>query len=102
MSQGNQQKPSQSGAESAKRNEAVTGGAQPLDPEVLLKAWFVRPGLSEDQQNRVKAIKDAGLNLGQVILRGSQRSADQSAALRQLRECVFTACEAVGLEEVGK
>lgn len=67
-----------------------------------LQAFKVQLGpnqMSEDQQNRAKVIGDAFLDLGKVILENSKASADQTVALRKLREAKYTITSAIAGEE---
>ncbi len=50
------------------------------------------------QPGRYGAIRDAGKLLAQQILRHTPPSADQSAAIRKVREAVMTANAAIALE----
>lgn len=75
---------------------------EPLSQEQILKAWFTPQSQSEDQQNRSKAIRDGFHQLGLIVLKNTQQSADQTAALRKLREASATLVQAISLEEVGK
>ena len=51
-----------------------------------------------DQPARYEAIRAAGKHLAQVILELTSESADQSAALRHVREAVMTANAAIALD----
>ncbi len=53
-----------------------------------------RPG----QPERYQAIRDAAKHLALVIIANTPRSADQSAAIRELRLCVMTANASIALE----
>lgn len=53
---------------------------------------------SEEQIPKYQAIRDAAKNLATVIAANTPASADQTAALRHLREAVMTANAAVALE----
>jgi len=59
-----------------------------------LENWFTHHPPSPDQ-DIVKLILEAGKNLALIILEATPPSADQSAAIRQVREAVMTAKEAI-------
>jgi hypothetical protein len=52
----------------------------------------------DDQPARYQAIRDKAKELAQVIVDNTPGSADQSAAIRKLRECVMTANASIALE----
>lgn len=52
-----------------------------------------------DQPARYEAIRAKAKELAAVILLSTPKSADQSAALRKLRECVMTANAAIAINE---
>ncbi len=51
-----------------------------------------------DQVERYQKIRAAAKEFAEVVLECTPSSADQSAAIRKLRECVMTANAAVALE----
>jgi hypothetical protein len=51
-----------------------------------------------DQPQRYQVIRDAAKTLALVIVANTQSSADQTAAIRLLRECVMTANASIALE----
>lgn len=51
-----------------------------------------------DQPARYQRIRDAAKSLALVIVSSTPPSADQSAAIRLLRECVMTANASIALE----
>ena len=53
---------------------------------------------TQDQVESHLAIRRAGMELALTILRNTRQSADQTAAIRQVREAVMTANAAVSLE----
>lgn len=53
---------------------------------------------STGQVERIKRIREAGIEYGTVILDNTYESADQSAAIRHLRECNMTAIASIVLE----
>lgn len=71
-----------------------------ISPEQQIEAWFTSHGQSEDQQNRSQSIREAGKAFALAILKNTKQSADQTAALRKVREASFTAISAISLEEV--
>jgi len=52
-----------------------------------------------DQLPKYNAIRGAALVFAQVLLENTPSSADQTAAIRLLRECVMTANAAIALEK---
>jgi hypothetical protein len=52
-----------------------------------------------DQPARYEAIRAKAKELATVILLSTPKSADQSAAIRKLRECVMTANAAIAINE---
>ncbi len=52
-----------------------------------------------DQQERYVAIRSKAKELAVVLLQTVPRSADRSAAIRKLRECVMTANAAIAINE---
>jgi hypothetical protein len=53
----------------------------------------------EGQPERYQAIREAAKNLANVIIANTPASADQSAAIRHLREAVMTANASIALEK---
>lgn len=53
---------------------------------------------SEDQIPKCRAIRDAAKIFAAVILNNTPQSADQSAALRKIREAVMTANASIALD----
>ena len=51
-----------------------------------------------DQPARYEAIRSAAKAFALVLLANTPKSADQTAAIRKLRECVMTANAAIALE----
>lgn len=68
----------------------------------MAKAFFQSHALSEDQQNRVVALREAAEFYVECILGNTKPCADQTAAIRKLRELHMTLVQAVSLEEFGK
>lgn len=63
--------------------------------------WFTHHAPKGDQVDRYKAIRDAGLAFARVIHRHAPSCADQTAAIRKVREAVMTANAAIACEEAG-
>ena len=53
---------------------------------------------NEQQQLQYEAIREAAKNLAQVIIQNTPACADQSAALRKVREAVMTANASIALD----
>lgn len=53
--------------------------------------WFTYHSPTPDQLPRYQAIRDKAKELAEVIIDNTPSSADQSAAIRLLREAVMTA-----------
>jgi hypothetical protein len=51
------------------------------------------------QPERYQAIRESARSLAKVIVANTPASADQSAAIRLLRECVMTANASIALEK---
>jgi hypothetical protein len=56
-----------------------------------LKNWFTYHSPTPEQQTNYVAIREKALELAEVIVDNTPSSADQTAAIRKLRECVMTA-----------
>jgi hypothetical protein len=63
--------------------------------EELFTYHAPKPG----QPERYQAIREAAKNLAKVIVANTPKSADQSAAIRELRICVMTANASIALEK---
>ena len=64
--------------------------------EEQLDNWFTyHAPTGDDQINGYKLIRNAGRELAGVIARWTPESADQSAAIRKVREAVMTANAAI-------
>lgn len=78
------------------------GNTQPPAPtpqvNALIENWFTYHAPNEDQQKRYVELRAAAKQLAYAILNNTKSSADQSAAFRLLRECVFTANASIALE----
>lgn len=56
-----------------------------------LEAWFTYHAPTPDQLPKYEAIRSAALQFARVIEQNTPASADQTAALRKIREAVMTA-----------
>lgn len=63
--------------------------------EDQLKNWFTYHSPTPEQLPKYREIRDAGLFLAQVILHNAPACADQTAAIRLVREAVMTANAAI-------
>lgn len=57
----------------------------------MLENWFTYHSPSADQLPKYQAIREAGFNLASAIVDNTPESADQTAAVRKVREAVMTA-----------
>lgn len=71
----------------------------PLRPIEALKIQLGPNQISEEQATRIREISEACLELGKVILANSKPSADQTVALRKLRELKYTITSGISGEE---
>ena len=60
-----------------------------------LANWFTYHVSDKFQQERYEAIREAGRHLAEMILRHTPSSADQTTAIRKIREAVMTANAAI-------
>jgi hypothetical protein len=70
----------------------------PMDDKDLVKL-FTYHAPHDDQPERYIRIRTAALEFARVMVANTQPCADQTAALRKLRECVMTANASIALEE---
>ena len=63
-----------------------------------LDNWFVYHTPSPEQIPKYGAIREAGKKLAEAILENTPSSADQSAAIRHVREAVMTANAAIACD----
>lgn len=61
--------------------------------------WFQYHAPTPEQLPKYHAIREAGKNLANTILDNAPSSADQSAAIRSVREAVMTANAAIACEK---
>lgn len=66
-----------------------------LEPSQKLRNWFSYHPPTEGQPERYERIRSAGLQLAVVIEAETPPSADQTAAIRKVREAVMTANAAI-------
>lgn len=57
--------------------------------------WFSYHTPEEGDQKKYEAIRAAGLNLAEIIMENTPQSADQSAAIRLVRQAVMQANAAI-------
>lgn len=62
--------------------------------------WFTYHAPSPEQLPKYQSIRDSAKHLALVIVANTPRCADQTAALRQLREAVMTANASIALRGV--
>lgn len=62
--------------------------------EEQLKNWFTYHAPGPGDQEAYVEIREAGLALARAIVKNSPPSADQTAAIRKVREAVMTANQA--------
>lgn len=67
--------------------------------EAEIEELFTYHAPKAGQPERYQAIREAAKNLANVIVANTPASADQSAAIRHLRECTFTANASIALEK---
>lgn len=70
-------------------------GMSQLTIDQRIEEWFVYHAPSADQLPRYQIIRDTAKELAHVIAQNTPACADQSAALRLLREAVMTANAAI-------
>jgi hypothetical protein len=63
-----------------------------------LDNWFTYHSPSPDQQLKYQLIREAARNLAMVIVAHTPSSADQTAAIRLIREGVMTANASIACE----
>lgn len=59
--------------------------------EEQLENWFSYHRPEPDQPAKYEAIRDAARDFASVVIENTPASADQSAAIRKIREAVMTA-----------
>jgi dethiobiotin synthetase len=63
-----------------------------------LQNWFTYHSPTPEQLPKYQAIREAGLNLAAVIVNNTPSSADQTAAIRKIREAIMTANASIACE----
>lgn len=63
-----------------------------------LNNWFMYHSPTPEQVPKYEAIREAGNNLAQVIMENSPASADQTAAIRDVRRAVMQANAAIACD----
>ena len=66
---------------------------------VEINNWFTYHPPKADQPVRYELIREKAKELATVIIENTPPSADQTASIRLLRECVFTANAAIACGE---
>lgn len=76
-------------------SDGFGGAPRPMSDEEKVEAIFTyhQPGFI--QQQRLETIRETAKHLARVILKNTPPSADQSAALRKLKEATMTANSAI-------
>jgi hypothetical protein len=64
-----------------------------------IESWFTYHSPKGDQPERYKLIRDKAKELAEVIIENTPPSADQTASIRLLRECVMTANASIACGE---
>lgn len=59
--------------------------------KAMLENWFTYHSPTPEQLPKYQAIRDAAHNLAEIIVENTLPSADQTAAVRKVREAVMTA-----------
>jgi len=65
----------------------------------ILDNWFTYHAPTKEQVERYTELRDAAHVFAAVIMKNTPASADQSAAIRKVREAVMTANAAIACEE---
>jgi hypothetical protein len=68
-----------------------------MDDKELVN-FFTYHTPKDDQPERYQKIRAAALEFARVIVANTGKSADQTAAIRKLRECVMTANQGIACE----
>jgi len=59
--------------------------------DLNLENWFTYHGPTEDQAGKYADIRNAGFAFARLVLRHTPSSADQTVAIRKIREAVMIA-----------
>lgn len=76
--------------------KTITINMKDLDPD--LENWFQYHAPREGQPDLYEKIRASGMIFAQVIRNCTPRSADQTAAIRKIREAVMTANAAIACD----
>lgn len=71
-------------------HQATKGDAMPITQDQL-ENWFTYHSPTPEQLPKYEAIREAGHTLALVIVANTPSSADQTDAIRKVREAVMTA-----------
>lgn len=63
--------------------------------EEMLNNWFTYHPPTPEQQTKYVEIRDAALAFATIIVKNTPPSADQTAAVRKIREATMTANQAI-------
>lgn len=63
----------------------------PVITKAMLENWFTYHAPTPDLLPKYEAIRNAGMNLAEIIVDNTPSSADQTAAIRKVREAIMTA-----------
>lgn len=66
--------------------------------QAMIDDWFVYHPLRAGQQERYVAIREAAKHFAEVIAANSVASADQTAAIRKIREAAMTCIQGIACE----
>lgn len=66
-----------------------------MEPDPRIENWFTYHAPTPEQQAQYERLRDAGKSMAYAIIANTPPSADQTAALRLLREAVMTANAAI-------
>lgn len=77
---------------------AVAGDAKRKTLEEQIEEMFTYHSPTGDQPTRYSVIRQEAAALARVIVKNTPAGADQTAAIRKLREAVMTANAAIALE----
>lgn len=80
-----------------RQREAEACNMSASSPQSIIEELFTYHSPDAEQQIRYETIRDAAKHLALVILKNTPRGADQTAAIRKLREAVMTANAAIAL-----
>ncbi len=73
---------------------------RPFTTEERIEEWFTYHAPTSEQVEQYKAIREKAKELARTISANTPHSADQTAALRKLREAVMTANAAIACRGV--